>query len=94
MEVLRRLTILAPAALLTFALLAPMAMAGPHDGGQGILGETNDLIVTKAGFILIAFFPLFILTMSLIQWRLEKRKYARKAAAKGRAENAAWKGGW
>ena len=91
---LRRLTIALPAALLTLALLAPMALADPHDGGQGILGETDDKMVTNAGFIIIAFFPLFILTMSLIQWRLEKRKYARKAAADSRARNPAWKGGW
>ncbi len=91
---LRRLTLLLPAALLTFALLAPMAMADPHDGGEGLVGETDDLLVTKAGFLLIAFFPLFILMMSLLQWRLDKRKYARKAAAESRADNAAWKGGW
>ena len=46
----------------------------------------------NAGFILIAFFPLFILAMSLIQWRLDKRKEARKAAAKLRAarDRAGW----
>ncbi len=92
--VLRRLTIALPTALVALALLAPMALADPHDGGQGVLGETNDLLVTKAGFLLIAFFPLFILTMSLLQWRLDKRKYARKAAAKSRAESTVWKGGW
>jgi fumarate reductase subunit D len=92
--VLRRLTIVLPTALLTLALLAPMAMADPHDGGQGLLGETTDLTITKAGFILIAAFPLFILMMSLLQWRLDKRKYARRAAAKRRSDDAVWKGGW
>ena len=33
-----------------------------HDGGEGWWGETNDKVVTNAGFILIAFFPLFIFT--------------------------------
>ncbi len=52
------------------------------------------MIITNAGFILIAFFPLFILTMSLLQWQLDKRKYARKAAANVRANDEVWKGGW
>ena len=91
-DVLRRLTIVLPTALLMLAISSTSALA--HDGGQGLLGETTDLTVTQAGFILIAFFPLFILTMSLLQWRLDKRKYARKAAAKRRSDNAVWKGGW
>jgi ABC-type transport system involved in Fe-S cluster assembly fused permease/ATPase subunit len=37
---------------------------------------------------------LFIFTMSMIQWRLEKRKDARKAAAKARAARADVRGGW
>jgi hypothetical protein len=87
----RRLTFLATFAL-AFALLAPVAFA--HDGGQGTYGEADDKIVTNAGFIVIAFFPLFILAMSLLQWRLEKRKDARKAATKHRAASADWHGGW
>jgi hypothetical protein len=68
------------------ALTAPAAMAVEgHDGGEGWLGETNDAMVTNAGFLLIGFFPLFILVMSLIQWKLEKRKDASKEAAKARA---------
>jgi hypothetical protein len=83
---------LALATVVTFALIAPVALA--HDGGEGTYGETNDKIVTNAGFIVIGFFPLFILLMSLLQWRLDKRKYARKAAAKRRAGSAEWHGGW
>lgn len=94
MQAMRRLLIALPAALLSLALLAPLAMADPHDGGQGLVGEANDVIVTDAGFILIAFFPLFILMMSLLQWRLDKRKYARKAAAQHRSDDEVWKGGW
>ena len=81
--------------LLTLALLAltaPAALA--HDGGEGLWGETNDKVITNAGFILIAFFPLFILCASLIQWRLEKRKDARKAAAKSRQARVDVRGGW
>ena len=94
MQGMRRLLIALPTALLSLALLAPHALADPHDGGQGWVGEANDVIVTNAGFILIAFFPLFILVMSLLQWQLDKRKYARKAAANVRATDEVWKGGW
>jgi hypothetical protein len=81
--------------LLTICLLlaiAPAALA--HDGGEGWWGETNDKVVTNAGFILIAAFPLLILIASLIQGRLEKRKDARLAAARARKQRADQRGGW
>lgn len=74
-------------------LLAPPALA--HDGGEGWYGLTNDKVITNAGFILIAFFPLFILVMSMLQWRLEKRKDRRKKAHKALAgDEQTWRGGW
>jgi hypothetical protein len=82
-------------ALLTiacFALLAPVAAA--HDGGEGWWGETNDEVITNAGFILIAFFPLLIFVLSMLQWRLDKRKEQRKLAAKARKARADLRGGW
>ena len=82
-------------ALLTVVFLvitAPAAFA--HDGGEGWWGETNDVVITNAGFFLIAFFPLFIFVMSMIQWRLDKRKDARKRAAKARTARADARGGW
>ena len=82
-------------ASLTIALLAVSAPAAfAHDGGEGWWGETNDKVITNAGFILIAFFPLFILVMSIIQWRLEKRKEERKRAMKARVARADVRGGW
>jgi hypothetical protein len=81
--------------LLTLALLAMSAPAAlAHDGGEGLWGETNDKVITNAGFILIAFFPLFILFASLLQWRLEKRKSERLKAAKARKARADLRGGW
>ena len=75
--------------IVLFALTAPVALAAEgHDGGEGWVGETNDKIVTNFGFAVIAFFPLFILLMSLLQWQLEKRKDASKAAAKARKARA------
>ena len=77
-------------ALLAFA---PTAFAR-DDGGQGWFGETTDQNVTNVMFITIAFFPTVIVILSLIQWRLDKRKHARLDAAKARERNADWRGGW
>ena len=88
----RALTVL-PATIVTLLLLAPAALA--FDGGQGTYGEADDKVVTNAGFILIAFFPTFILVMSLLQWRLDKRKERRKKAHKALASDEdRWRGGW
>ena len=77
------------------ALTAPMALAAEgHDGGEGWYGETNDKVITNAGFILIVFFPLFILVMSLIQHRLDKRKDERKAAEQARRARADERAGY
>ncbi len=86
---LRRLPVTATLALTALLLYGAPVLA--HDGGEGTWGETNDRVVTNAGFILIIVFPLFLLFMSLLQWQLEKRKYRRQAAAKATAESS---GGW
>ena len=78
--------------VVAFALLAPAALA--HDGGQGTYGEANDKVVTNAGFILIAFFPLFVLVMSMGQMALDRRKDRRKAAQKALAREDRVRGGW
>jgi preprotein translocase subunit SecG len=88
----RRLAFALLSFVMLLALLAPAAMA--HDGGEGLWGETNDKVVTNFGYILIGAFPLLVLFLSLLQGRLEKRKKARYAAAKGRARRPEWRGGW
>ncbi|MDP9376898.1 MAG: hypothetical protein M3P40_04905 [Actinomycetota bacterium] len=81
--------------LVFFALTAPVAYAAEgHDAGEGLVGETNDKIVTNYGFGLLAFFPLFILAMSILQWYLERKKDARKDAAKVRAARVEERAGW
>jgi uncharacterized membrane protein YidH (DUF202 family) len=77
----------------TLLTLAPAAFARDN-GGQGWYGETNDKVITNAMFITIIFFPTVILVLSLIQWRLDKRKHTKMDAAKRRAANADWRGGW
>jgi hypothetical protein len=88
----RRLALtIATSALLLLAFV-PNALA--YNDGRGFYGATNDKVVTNAGFILILFFPLFVLAMSLLQWRLDKRKQERKAAEKAHVGDVRWRGGW
>jgi hypothetical protein len=77
-----------------FALTATTALASGSDGGEGLWGETDDKVITNAGFFLIGFFPLFVFTMSMIMWFLDRRKDRRKAAEKARKARADMRGGW
>jgi len=83
--------------LFLWALLVPLVLASvaqAENDGRGFYGATNDKVVTDAGFILIVFFPLFVLFMSRLQKHLEKRKEARIAAHKDHLTGAQWRGGW
>ena len=93
-EPMKRLLAVLPATFVTLLVLAPAALA--HDGGQGWWGETNDKVVTNAGFILIVFFPLFVLVMSCSRARWSKRKDRRKKDARSPSpgEQQYWRGGW
>ena len=84
-------TIALPYAVLLLLVAAPAALA--ENDGRGFYGATDDKVVTNFGLGLIIFFPVFILLMSLLQGKLEKRKDARKAAAK-RLHSGSWRGGW
>ena len=94
MKRLRPLLATVVTSCLLLLVLVPAALAGAPDGGQGTYGEADDKVVTNFGFIVIAFFPTLILLLSLLQWRLDKRRDARKAAAKRRGSAAEWHGGW
>ncbi len=88
-------TLVATGAVLLLA--APSAFASIDHGGvsgQGLYGPTNDRVVTNAGFMVIVFFPLLIFVLSMVQWRLDKRRDARMAARKAHASDADWRGGW
>ena len=85
-------------ALLVFSVtllaFAPAAFASSASGGQGWYGETTDSVITNAMFLVILFFVAVVTVLSIIQGRLNKRKHARMDAAKRRAANADWRGGW
>lgn len=56
-------------------LMAPVALA---ENGEGLAGRVTDKTVTFFCFGVIAFFAAFVIVMSLIQGRLEKRQEERK----------------
>jgi hypothetical protein len=89
---MRRLTKTLLLSISLLALMAPVALA--QNSGEGSAGAIDDKDTTNAGFILIAAFPLFILLMSLLQWRLDKRKTDRKKAIKAAGGDQRWQGGW
>ena len=88
---IRLLTRVLPLALTLAVVVAPVAHA--ENDGRGFYGATNDKVVTNFGFAVIAFFALFVFLMSMLQRWLDKRKEARKAAAK-QLHTAPWRGGW
>ena len=90
-----RLIVTFTAFMVLLLAFAPGAFAAVREnGGQGWAGETNDGMVTNIMFITIAFFPVVIVTFSLLQWRLDKRKHAREDAVRAREKSADWRGGW
>ena len=68
-------TLLSTAAWLL--LVAVPAMAS--DNGEGLAGETDDKVVTFFSLGVILFFALFVIVMSVIGNKLEKRKREKKA---------------
>jgi hypothetical protein len=89
---MRRVLFLLSLALVVVLVVAPVAFG--HDGGEGTYGVTDDKVVTNAGFILIAFFPLFVFVMSMLQMTLDRRKDRRKKAHKALAREDRVRGGW
>ena len=70
-------------ALPLLTLIFTLALAVPafaHDNGEGLVGETDDKIITLFSLGVVLFFTIVVILGSLIQGKLEKRKDARKAA--------------
>jgi hypothetical protein len=70
-------------------LLAPLVVVGTWllvaapafatDNGEGIVGETDDRIITFFSLGLVVFFTVLVTLLTLLQSRLERRKEERKA---------------
>jgi len=88
----RRISILFGLAVVALLVAAPSALA--FNDGRGFYGPTDDKVNTFTGFIVIAFFPLLVFVLSMIQWRLDKRKESRKKARKHLQSAANVHGGW
>ena len=50
---------------------APGALAAD---GVGLWGRTDDKVITYASFVIMAFFAILVVVLTLIQQRLENRK--------------------
>ena len=59
-------------------LLATFVLA-VSDNGEGIVGETDDKIITFASLGVVLFFVMVVFALSALQGRLEKRAQERKA---------------
>ena len=74
-----RFTLLASFALTAWLVYAVPALA--HDNGEGLVGETNDKIITFFSLGVVVFFAVLVSVLSWLQAVLEKRKEQRKATA-------------
>jgi len=63
-------------------VLSQLALAAPAlaKNGEGLVGETNDKVITLFCLGLVIFFTIVVIAGTLIQSSLERRKEARKAA--------------
>jgi hypothetical protein len=61
----------------TLLLLAAPAFA--HDNGEGLVGETDDRIITFFSLGLVVAFPVLVALLSWLQGSLDRRKEERKA---------------
>jgi hypothetical protein len=62
-------------ALVLLLAAAPAAVAAD---GEGLAGRVSDKTITLFCFGVIAFFPILVITLSLIQGKLDARKERRR----------------
>jgi hypothetical protein len=66
----------------TLALALWLSAAAPAfagDNGQGLVGETDDKLITFFSFGVIGFFTVLVIVLTILQATLDKRKQQRKA---------------
>jgi hypothetical protein len=71
----RRLLVGIAGAALALLALAPAAMAAD---GVGLYGRTDDKVITFFAFGVMAFFAILVISLSLLQIRLDNRKERRR----------------
>jgi hypothetical protein len=78
---MRRIATAIPLSIVGLLLLAgPVMASGGNDNGEGLVGETDDKIITFFSLGVVLFFVAVIVFGTIIQSALEKRKERRKAA--------------
>ena len=78
---MRRIATTIPLSIVSLLLLAGPALATEgNDNGEGLVGETDDKIITFFSLGVVLFFVFVVIIGTLIQSALEKRKDRRKAA--------------
>jgi hypothetical protein len=78
---MRRIATTLPLSIVSLLLMAGPALAiEGNDNGEGLVGETDDKIITFFSLGVVIFFVALVIVGSVIQGQLEKRKQARKAA--------------
>ena len=78
---MRRIATTIPLSIVSLLLLAGPALATEgNDNGEGLVGETDDKIITFFSLGVVVFFVVVVTIGTVIQSALEKRKDARKAA--------------
>jgi hypothetical protein len=68
-----------------FALATQLYLAVPAlaaDDGEGLVGETNDKIITFFALGVLLFFTIVVILGTIIQTRLDRRKHAKLEARK------------
>jgi hypothetical protein len=60
-------------------LLGELALLAT-DNGEGLVGETDDRIITFFALGVVVFFTVLVIVLSALQANLEKRKEQRKAS--------------
>ncbi|MCK9247907.1 MAG: hypothetical protein M0P31_02880 [Solirubrobacteraceae bacterium] len=90
---MRRLVVLLSTAIASLLLTAGPA-AADIDGGEGWWGVNTDIMVTFFGFGVLIVIPALLTFLTLLQSRLDKRKYERMAAEKARAATRDERHGW
>jgi hypothetical protein len=60
--------------IFTLLVLLAMASRAMAADGVGLWGRTDDKVITYSAFVVLGFFAILVIVLSMIQTRLESRK--------------------